>query len=114
MTRRMNALDVWLYRDVAGRLEQRRGGLRFQYSAGWIAAARPPLSQSLPVREKPYGHDPAHRAANSARALPGAMEEVAADFRRDGTFAPVLDRVLDVAAARVRILNGALAAVPAA
>jgi len=56
----MNALDVWLYRDVAGRLEQRRAGLRFQYSAGWIAAARPPLSQSLPVREQPYGHDPAH------------------------------------------------------
>lgn len=42
-------LDVACFGKYAGRLTDAPGGLAFQYDPAWLAAGRPPLSQSLPL-----------------------------------------------------------------
>jgi serine/threonine-protein kinase HipA len=49
------SLDVWLERELVGRLDQEAGRLAFTYDPGWVG--RPdavPLSASLPVRAEPF------------------------------------------------------------
>jgi serine/threonine-protein kinase HipA len=46
-------LDVWCFGARAGVLTDRPQGLDFAYSDDWIAAGRPPLSQSLPRDDLP-------------------------------------------------------------
>jgi len=51
-------LDVHLHGVLAGTLERDAGArLRFAYGEDWVAAARAPLSLSLPVRAEPYEHE---------------------------------------------------------
>lgn len=50
----MRALDVWLYGDRAGRLEQREGRMRFAYDPAYVDAGGPTLSCSLPLAEDAY------------------------------------------------------------
>lgn len=46
----MEALEVYCFDELAGFLtDQRDAGLAFAYDADWVAAGRPPLSQSLPL-----------------------------------------------------------------
>lgn len=45
-------LDVWCFGMPAGRLIDDGHHLTFSYSEGWVAAGRPPISQSLPVRDE--------------------------------------------------------------
>ena len=42
-------LDVWCFDEHAGVLTDGAAGLDFAYSDTWLAAGRPPLSQSLPL-----------------------------------------------------------------
>ncbi|HEU4906130.1 MAG TPA: type II toxin-antitoxin system HipA family toxin [Solirubrobacterales bacterium] len=52
------ALDVYLHGRRAGTLERReRARLRFAYAEAWVEAGEAPISLSLPVRERAYGHD---------------------------------------------------------
>jgi serine/threonine-protein kinase HipA len=46
-------LDVLCFGERAGVLADERDGLRFTYDPTWVAAARPPLSQSLPLDGDP-------------------------------------------------------------
>lgn len=46
-------LDVLCFGERAGVLADELGGLRFAYDPAWIAAGRPPLSQSLPLDDEP-------------------------------------------------------------
>lgn len=48
----MATLDVYCFGELAGELEEEAGDLRFSYGAGWLAAGRPPLSQSLPLGQE--------------------------------------------------------------
>lgn len=51
----MTALDVYLHDERAGVLERLDGaGLRFTYDRDWLAAAKTPISLSLPLRAEPY------------------------------------------------------------
>jgi len=49
----MATLDVHCFGERAGVLVDERDGLRFTYDPTWVAAARPPLSQSLPLDREP-------------------------------------------------------------
>ena len=42
-------LEVWCFGELAGTLFDEPGGMAFTYDPGWLAAGRPPLSQSLPL-----------------------------------------------------------------
>ncbi|MGI8731404.1 MAG: type II toxin-antitoxin system HipA family toxin [Solirubrobacteraceae bacterium] len=42
-------LDVWCFDEHAGTLVDAQEGLAFSYAETWTSAARPPLSQSLPL-----------------------------------------------------------------
>lgn len=58
----MESLDVRLFNEHAGVLEEEAGGaFRFTYAPTWATANRPPLSQSLPVKPEPH-EGPAVRA----------------------------------------------------
>ena len=46
-------LDVLCFGERAGVLADERDGLHFAYDPAWIGAARPPLSQSLPLDGEP-------------------------------------------------------------
>ena len=46
-------LEVLCFGECAGVLADERGGLRFAYDPAWVAAGRPPLSQSLPLDGDP-------------------------------------------------------------
>jgi serine/threonine-protein kinase HipA len=46
-------LEVLCFGERAGVLADERDGLRFAYHPAWIAAGRPPLSQSLPLDDEP-------------------------------------------------------------
>jgi HipA-like protein len=46
-------LEVLCFGERAGVLADERGGLSFAYDPAWIAARRPPLSQSLPLDGDP-------------------------------------------------------------
>jgi serine/threonine-protein kinase HipA len=46
-------LEVLCFGERAGVLADERDGLRFAYDPAWAAAARPPLSQSLPLDGEP-------------------------------------------------------------
>ena len=48
-------LDVYLHGELAGTLERRsQARLRFAYAPGWVESGRPPISLSLPLRERPF------------------------------------------------------------
>jgi serine/threonine-protein kinase HipA len=47
------ALEVLCFGERAGVLADAHDGLRFTYDPGWVAAGRPPLSQSLPLDAEP-------------------------------------------------------------
>ncbi len=49
----MTTLDVLCFGERAGVLADEPGGLRFAYDPAWVAAARPPLSQALPLTGAP-------------------------------------------------------------
>jgi serine/threonine-protein kinase HipA len=49
----MATLDVLCFGERAGVLADEPGGVRFAYDPAWVAAARPPLSQSLPLTGPP-------------------------------------------------------------
>lgn len=46
-------LEVLCFGERAGVLADERDGLRFAYDSAWVAAGRPPLSQSLPLDGDP-------------------------------------------------------------
>jgi serine/threonine-protein kinase HipA len=49
------SLDVWLFNERVGPLDQTAGRLTFTYDPGWLARANAmPLSASLPLQEKPF------------------------------------------------------------
>ncbi len=53
-----DALDVYLHGDHVGRLEQRsQARLSFAYAREWVEAECPPISLSLPVRNRPFAHE---------------------------------------------------------
>lgn len=49
------SLDVWLFSERVGRLDQTAGRLAFTYDSGWLVHPDAmPLSASLPLQEKPF------------------------------------------------------------
>ena len=48
----MVTLDVLCFGERAGVLADEPEGPRFTYDPAWIAAARPPLSQALPLARR--------------------------------------------------------------
>ncbi len=78
-------LDVYLHGELAGTLERRsQARLRFSYSREWVGAGRAPISLSLPVRERAYGH------AACAPFFEGLLPE--------GDFLKAISRTLHVSA----------------